>query len=357
MNGDLFILLGGDPYAFPNAGLFLLATLAGAAAELSERRCKKNSRFLLPTAAGAAIGLAAGTLLMLSGDRRADDLFLFWCAAGTIGGFLGAAVVKARKKRKNGDASGEESSEKSYFSAGKKREKVLKIVKIVFGGVLFVALATGVYVAAKVTRMIWLFNNFDECRREYVVALEKGEFAQALEVALESEKIAAKLDDRRKAERPARLMKALAYELTGDLDAALENYRKGKGADTLRDARLAYKKGEKAAAFKLYCAYPETALAKSNDDAKKLARRREEARVGVMCEDLYAEHHYCGEDFDGRVLAPFATYSDFLTFMESEFKAQGEPAERAEAMEFFRTIATNDGATKTEAPDGAAPKL
>jgi hypothetical protein len=42
MNYDSFILLAGNPYAFPNAGLFLLATWAGAAAELSERRCKKK---------------------------------------------------------------------------------------------------------------------------------------------------------------------------------------------------------------------------------------------------------------------------------------------------------------------------
>lgn len=72
MNYDSFILFaGGNPYTFPTAGLFLFATLAGAATELSERRYKKNSRFLFPTAVGAAIGLAAGTLLRLSGDQRA----------------------------------------------------------------------------------------------------------------------------------------------------------------------------------------------------------------------------------------------------------------------------------------------
>lgn len=222
-------------------------------------------------------------------------------------------------------------------------KKVGKIVKGVCVGVLLVVLTAVVCVGAETARIIWLFSNFDECRREYAVALEKGEFARALEVALESEKIAAKLDNPMKAGRPARRMKALVYELTGDLDAASENYRKGaEVSDSLLDARLAYKKGEKAAAFALYCAYPkENAFPKF----ETLAKRRESTRIRVMCEDLYAEHHFCGKDFDGRVLAPFATYSDFLTFMEAEFKAQGEPEERAEAMEFFRSIATNDGAT------------
>ena len=43
-----------------------------------------------------------------------------------------------------------------------------------------------------------------------------------------------------------------------------------------------------------------------------------------------------------RVLSPFAEYADFLTFMEAEFKAQGEPAEYADAMELFRSIATKE---------------
>ena len=55
MNYDSFILFAGNPYAFPNAGLFLLATLAGVAAELIERRGQKNSRFLFPTAVGARL--------------------------------------------------------------------------------------------------------------------------------------------------------------------------------------------------------------------------------------------------------------------------------------------------------------
>lgn len=212
-----------------------------------------------------------------------------------------------------------------------------KIVAYLAVSLLLLVLATSGYVVFKIGRIAILFKTFDAQRNEYRVALEKGEFARALEVALASERTATKLENPRKAGKPALTMKALAYELTGDLDAASENYRKGaKVRDLLRDARLAYKKGENAAAFALYCAYP-----KENVFPKfeTLAKRRESTRIRVMCEDLYAEHHYCGKNFDGRVLTPFATYSDFLTFMEEEFKAQGEPAKYAEAMEFFRSCA------------------
>lgn len=212
-----------------------------------------------------------------------------------------------------------------------------KILARLGAGLLVLALTASGYVVFKVGRIVILFKTFDAQRNEYRVALEKGEFARALEVALASERTATKLEDPGKAGKPALTMKALAYELTGDLDAASENYRKGAEVrDLLRDARLAYKKGENAAAFALYCAYPkENAFPKF----ETLAKRRESTRIRVMCEDLYVEHYYCGKNFDGRVLAPFATYSDFLTFMEEEFKAQGEPTERAEAMKFFRSCA------------------
>lgn len=68
-----------------------------------------------------------------------------------------------------------------------------------------------------------------------------------------------------------------------------------------------------------------------------------------MCENIYAEHHYCGQEFDGRRVSPFADYADFLTFIEAEFKARGEPKKRAEATEFFRSVAreTTDGENET----------
>ena len=225
-----------------------------------------------------------------------------------------------------------------------------KIVAYLAVSLLLLVLTTSGYVVFKIGRIVILFKTFDAQRNEYRVALEKGEFARALEVALASERTATKLEDPRKAGKPALTMKALAYELTGDLDAASENYRKGAEVrDLLRDARLAYKKGENAAAFALYCAYPkENAFPKF----ETLAKRRESTRIRVMCEDLYVEHYYCGKNFDGRVLAPFATYSDFLTFMEEEFKAQGEPARHAEAMEFFRSCAPD--ASNGDAGNGNA---
>ena len=86
--------------------------------------------------------MAVGTLLILSGDRRADVIFTLWRAAGTIGGFLGAAVVKARKKRKNGESNDEESAEK-FMSPLEKSCITLKIAIYLFG--LFCVFALGAF--------------------------------------------------------------------------------------------------------------------------------------------------------------------------------------------------------------------
>ncbi|MBR4834033.1 MAG: hypothetical protein IKU86_06860 [Thermoguttaceae bacterium] len=51
--------------------------------------------------------------------------------------------------------------------------------------------------------------------------MQEGDFARALEIARANEKTAAKLNNPMKAARPA-----FACELTGDFDAASENYEK-----------------------------------------------------------------------------------------------------------------------------------
>lgn len=101
MNFDLFILFaGGAHYAFPDALAFLFAILTGAAAERVERASRKNSRLGIPTALGAAVGLAVDPFLFALDFRFVDEFFLVRCAVGAIGGLLGAALVKARKKKK-----------------------------------------------------------------------------------------------------------------------------------------------------------------------------------------------------------------------------------------------------------------
>lgn len=123
MDCGLFILFaGGAHYAFPNAFIFLLAVLAGAAAS------RKNGRLLLGVASGLAIGVASWILILHDfrpgGASNEAELFV-QCVIGAGGGFFGVAVVKTRKKRKKGDSSGEESAEKSSSSQEKKNRKAL----------------------------------------------------------------------------------------------------------------------------------------------------------------------------------------------------------------------------------------
>lgn len=98
MDCGLFILFaGGAHYAFPNAFIFLLAVLAGAAAS------RKNGRLLLGVASGLAIGVASWILILHDfrpgGASNEAELFV-QCVIGAGGGFFGVAVVKTRKKRK-----------------------------------------------------------------------------------------------------------------------------------------------------------------------------------------------------------------------------------------------------------------
>lgn len=124
MDCGLFILFaGGAHYAFPNAFIFLLAVLAGAAAS------RKNGRLLLGVASGLAIGVASWILILHDfrpgGASNEAELFV-QCVIGAGGGFFSVAVVKTRKKKKKkGDLSGEESAEKSSSSQEKKNRKAL----------------------------------------------------------------------------------------------------------------------------------------------------------------------------------------------------------------------------------------
>ena len=97
MNYDSFILFaGGAHYAFPDAFTFLFAVLAGAAAR------RKSGRFLWALVVGLAIGVASWVLILCDlrpGGAVDEAEFFFQCAVGAVGGSLGAAIGKARKKK------------------------------------------------------------------------------------------------------------------------------------------------------------------------------------------------------------------------------------------------------------------
>ena len=133
-------------------------------------------------------------------------------------------------------------------------------------------------------------------------------------------------------------MKARAYEMTGDYDAASKSYAAlrffeadpSRGCEVTSEPRLAYKQGKRSKAFRGYCEL--FASEKEGSPSKKLNRRRfPKTATSTILLSGYGDKD--------RVLSPFAEYADFLTFMEAEFKAQGEPAEYAEAMEFLRSCA------------------
>lgn len=113
---------------------------------------------------------------------------------------------------------------------------------------------------------------------------------------------------------------------------------------------MAYKQGKRSEAFRGYCEL--FALEEEDSLSGKTALNR--LRFPETATSTILLLGYGEKD---RVLSPFAEYAEFLTFMEAEFKAQGEPAEYAEATEFFRSIAVNGGATEAEALDDASTKF
>ena len=141
----------------------------------------------------------------------------------------------------------------------------------------------------------------------------------------------------------AHLMKALAYEMAGDYAAASKSYaaykffsaNQERGCVVTAEPRLAYKEGKRRKAFRGYCEL--FALEEGDSPSEKPASNR--LRFPKTATSTILLLDYAEKD---RVLTPFAEYSDFLTFMEAEFKAQGEPAEYAEAMEFLRSCAAKE---------------
>ncbi len=346
MNCDSFILFaGGAHYALPHALAFLLAILSGAAAERLEQALRKNSRFWFPTAFGAAIGLATAILLVLFGWRSGGNLFL----AGGIGGFLGAAVVKARKKKKNVDQNGGESAEQVVSASEKKTKKAINIA--IYAVSLLALLTAGAGVvkfdrfAEKVSRRLTQKKIFYENSEAFRNAFERGAYDEAFAFACACEGAGRDWPDNEMFLGDAHFMKAEAAEMAGDYDAASASYAAYKaerpdpnrGSVITSEPRLAYKRGKRDEAFRGYCdlfALEEegsTTGAVANEPARLNRLRFPKTATSVILLLDYAEKD--------RVLSPFAEYADFLTFMEAEFKAQGEPTERAETIKFFRSLA------------------
>ena len=196
-------------------------------------------------------------------------------------------------------------------------------------------------------------KKFDENCAAFQNAFERGAYDEALSFACACEEAGRDFPNNKMFLQDAHFMKARACEMTGDYDGASASYaaHKAGNADGSRGCvvtskpRLAYKRGKMDEAFRGYCEL--FALEKEGSPSGKPALNR--LRFPKTATSTILLLDYAEKD---RVLSPFAEYSDFLTFMEEEFKAQDEPAKYAEAMEFFRSIA--DDASNGDVGNGNA---
>ncbi len=95
------------------------------------------------------------------------------------------------------------------------------------------------------------------------------------------------------------------------------------------------KKGKRSEAFREYCEL----FALEGEEAPSGKPALNRLRFPKNATSTILLSGYGEKD---RVLSPFAEYADFLIFMEKEFKAQGEPAEYVDAMEFLRSYAAKE---------------
>ncbi len=180
-------------------------------------------------------------------------------------------------------------------------------------------------------------------------AMRVGNGIKAVELAKRIERRGAFGADR------ADQMLAQAYEATGDLDRAAECLKRCQGRyyyDSDDWARLAYKRGQKREAFDAWVDKAKKIISRSYSKEQIVLEAWNETGVGTFADtrdyvktNVRASFRRAAtmERMSYSKLSPFATYDDFLAFVEAEFAAlqETEKAERAEAMDFIRSVATD----------------
>ena len=208
-------------------------------------------------------------------------------------------------------------------------EGVLTVSRVVvFVGIVFSIYSVSTNIARK------------ERSGEFLLAMEVGDGARAVE--LYKKGVVGDND----------YELAQAYEMNGDYERAAERLKRC-GGDYCDDwARLDYKRGQKREAFDAWTRKAEKIVSSCYPNFRWSLKTRNETGVGTFDElegdgktalrasfrkDATMEREQYPK------LSPFATYGDFLAFMEAEFAALPEPekAERAEAMDFIRSVATD----------------
>ena len=180
----------------------------------------------------------------------------------------------------------------------------------------------------------------------YDSAMRAGNGSKAVELAKRIERRGAFGADR------ADRMLARAYEMNGDYDRAAEFLTRCRGEYCDDWARLDYKRGQKREAFDAWTRKAEKIVSSCYPNFRFSLKTRNETGVGTFDELEDGDKTYLRAVFRKEAtmereryakLSPFATYSDFLAFMEAEYAAlsETEKAERAAAMDFIRSVATD----------------
>ena len=183
----------------------------------------------------------------------------------------------------------------------------------------------------------------------YSFAMRVGNGSKAVELAKRIERRGSIGADQ------ADYMLAQAYEATGDFDRAAEYQKRSQGRyyyDSDDWARLAYKRGQKREAFDAWIDKAKKIISRSYSKEQIVLEAWNETGVGTFANardyvktNARASFRRAAtrERMSYSKLSPFATYVDFLAFVEAEFAAlpETEKAERAEAMDFIRSVATD----------------
>ncbi|MBR4835332.1 MAG: hypothetical protein IKU86_13535 [Thermoguttaceae bacterium] len=183
-------------------------------------------------------------------------------------------------------------------------------------------------------------------RNAYDSAMRAGNGSKAVELAKRIERRGSFGADR------ADHMLAQAYEMNGDYDRAAEFLTRCGGEYCDDWARLDYKSGQKREAFDAWTAKAKKIVSSCYPNSRWSLKTRNETGVGTFDEleaddktTLRASFRRAAtmEKTSYPKLSPFATYADFLAFMEAEFAAlpESDQAERSAAMDFIRSVATD----------------
>lgn len=180
----------------------------------------------------------------------------------------------------------------------------------------------------------------------YDSAMRVGNGTKAVELAKRIERRGSIGADR------ADYMLAQAYETAGDYDRAAERLTSCGGEYCDDWARLDYKRGRKREAFDAWIAAAERVISRPLRQEQVVREIWNETGAGTFVDAKDYVKTKLRAKFRGgatmeksayRKLAIFATYADFLAWMEAEFAAlsKSEQAERAAAMDFIRSVATD----------------